>query len=61
MTQFKALKNWISENIIFLSVNKYFKGVYIHFIPVYCIRIYLWGIDYHKKIMVQLKRRFKEV
>jgi len=34
---------------VFVSWHKFWKGIYLHFIPRYCIRIFLWGIDWHKK------------
>jgi len=41
---------WFIENIAFLSCGKYWKGIYLHCISKkYCIRIYLWGVDYHNK------------
>jgi hypothetical protein len=45
------LKKWWSNNIFFISWNKYWKGIYWHIFPKYCVRTYLWGIDYHKKMM----------
>ena len=42
-------KNWLSCNVLFVSWHKHWKGVYLHFFPVYCVRVYLWGIDWHRK------------
>jgi len=55
---------FISNHIIFISWHKHWKGIYLHIFPKYCIRIYLWGIDWHLKIPLQqnsLKERFERI
>lgn len=36
----KKIINWFCCNIFFISWGKYFKGIYIHFLPTYSYRIY---------------------
>lgn len=36
-------------NVAFVSWHKHWKGIYLHFIPRYCVRIFLWGVDWHRK------------
>jgi len=38
--------NWFKCHIIFISIGKHWKGVYIHFLPKYCYRIF-WA---HNKL-----------
>jgi len=45
----RKFNQWFSENIIFVSLGKRWKGIYIHFLPKYCIRIFLFGIDWNPK------------
>jgi len=40
---------WLSVNICFVSWGKHWKGVYLHIFPIYCVRVFIWGIDWHKK------------
>ena len=40
---------WFCGRVMYLSWGKYWKGVYLHFFPRYCIRIFLWGVDWHLK------------
>jgi hypothetical protein len=49
------IRNWIKQNIIFISWGKHWKGVYLHFFPYYCVRVFLWGIDWHLKPRYILK------
>lgn len=44
---------WITSNVAFISWHKYWKGIYLHFFPVYCVRVYLWGIDCHRKMLLR--------
>ena len=46
---YNKVKRFVLEKVFFISWGKYWKDAYIHFIPKYCVRIYLFGIDYHKK------------
>ncbi len=41
--------SWVKRNVLFVSWHRYWKGVYVHFLPRYCYRLYLWGWDRHKK------------
>ncbi len=49
------MKQWINENVFFVSWGKYWKGIYLHFIPYYTVRIFLWGCDVRVKARYQLK------
>lgn len=40
---------WFCQNIFFISWHKYWKGVYIHFVPCYSVRFFLWGFDFRRK------------
>jgi hypothetical protein len=40
---------WFSRRILFVSWGRHWKGVYVHFLPRYCYRVFLWGIDRHPK------------
>lgn len=53
----RRFARWFTENICFVSWNRYWKGIYIHFIPRYCVRVYLWGIDWHRKWVFGQKER----
>jgi len=48
-----ALVRWWNCNIMFFSFGKYWKGVYIHFLPNKCHRVYWsygrFGYDNHPK------------
>ena len=45
-----ALVSWLAENVAFISWHKHWKGVYLHCVhPRYCVRLYLWGCDWHLK------------
>ena len=51
--------NWIKENVIFVSWHKRWKGVYIHFLPRHCYRIY-WrhGLHWDKHRKTERLDRF---
>jgi hypothetical protein len=40
---------WFCERVFFISWGKHWKGVYLHFLPMYCYRLFLWGWDRHRK------------
>ncbi len=55
----KALANWFNSHICFISIGKYWKGMYIHFLPKYHWRIYFdrrWKlhIDKRKKWLIKI-------
>jgi len=35
--------------VAFVSWHKHWKGIYLHFFPRYCVRVFLWGVDWHRK------------
>ena len=43
------LVRWLCCNVAFVSWHKHWKGIYLHFFPRYCVRIFLWGVDWHRK------------
>lgn len=43
------LVQWVCCNVAFVSCHKHWKGIYMHFLPRYCVRIFLWGVDWHRK------------
>lgn len=43
------LLQWFCCNVAFVSWHKHWKGIYLHFFPCYCVRIFLWGMDWHRK------------
>lgn len=44
------LVSWLAVNVAFISWHKHWKGAYLHCVhPRYCVRLYLWGVDWHKK------------
>ena len=46
----KRIVDWLAEDVAFVSWHKYWKGVYLHCAhPRYCVRLYLWGCDWHRK------------
>lgn len=47
-------KSWFNQNIIFISWGwrfwpHTFPMMYIHFIPIYSVRVWFFGIDWRKK------------
>lgn len=49
-----ALRRWWSERVCYISWHKHWKGVYLHFLhPTRCVRVYLWGVDWHRKPKVE--------
>lgn len=40
---------WFAENVFFISWGKHWKGIYLHFLPLYMIRLFLWGADARRK------------
>ena len=40
---------WFCENVFFISWGKHWKGVYIHFLPRYSVRVFLWGVDWRRR------------
>ena len=37
--------------------RKHWKGIYLHCVhPRYCVRLYLWGCDWHKKAKYALEK-----
>ena len=45
----RRLVRWFCCNVAFVSWHKHWKGIYLHFFPCYCVRIFLWGVDWHRK------------
>lgn len=43
------LCQWFMCHVFFVSWGKHWKGIYIHFLPTYCYRVFLWGADRHLK------------
>lgn len=43
------LLRWFCCNVAFVSWSKHWKGIYLHFFPRYCVRIFLWGVDWRRK------------
>lgn len=43
------LVRWFCCNVAFVSWHKRWKGIYLHCLPRYCVRIFLWGVDWHRK------------
>jgi hypothetical protein len=45
--------SWIKQNLFFINIGKYWKGIYIHFLPKYCYRIFYsynkFGHDKYRK------------
>jgi len=35
------IKRWFNERVLFLAWHRHWKGVYVHFLPKYCYRVYL--------------------
>lgn len=53
----QQLVSWLAENVAFISWHKHWKGIYLHCIhPRYCVRLYLWGCDWHKKPRYALEK-----
>lgn len=49
--------SWLAENVAFVSWYRHWKGVYLHCVhPRYCVRLYLWGCDWHKKARYALEK-----
>lgn len=45
-----GIKPWIFNHIAYPSWSKHWKGVYLHCVSrTYCVRVFLWGIDWHPK------------
>ena len=45
-----SISDWIKCNIAFVAWHEHWKGVYLHCVhPRYCIRLFLWGVDWHLK------------
>ena len=40
---------WFCENVFFISWGKWWRGVYLHFIPFYKVRVFLWGMDWQRR------------
>ncbi len=40
---------WFTSHVFFISWNRWWKGVYIHFLPKHCYRVFLFGVDRHAK------------
>lgn len=41
---------WLACNVAFISWHKHWKGIYLRCAhPRYCVRLYLWGCDWHLK------------
>ena len=52
------LVSWLACNVAFISWGKYWKGIYLHCVhPRYCVRLYLWGCDWHLKPRYVLRER----
>lgn len=45
----KAALRWWCCHVFFVSWGKWWKGVYIHFLPRYTVRLFLWGLDARPK------------
>lgn len=45
----KAILRWWCCYVFFISWGKWWKGVYIHFLPKYTVRLFLWGWDVRPK------------
>ncbi len=43
---------WFCERVFFISWGKYWKGVYLHFLPWYCVRLFFWGIDWRRRCVL---------
>jgi hypothetical protein len=51
------LVRWLAVNVAFISWHKHWKGLYLHCVhPRYCVRLYLWGCDWHKKAKYALEK-----
>lgn len=48
-TDYHRLGRWFCCNVAFVSWHKHWKGIYLHFLPRYCVRLFLWGCDWHRK------------
>ena len=46
MNNMELLIAYNDRPIIFFSIGKFWKGVYLHF-PKRTVRLFLWGIDWH--------------
>lgn len=60
-----TIKQWINENIIFFSFGRHWKGVYIHFFPKKCYRIFwtpekIFNIDSHPKSRKEMMEGHKK-
>lgn len=40
---------WFCERVFFVSWGKWWKGVYVHFLPCYTVRVFFWGVDWRRK------------
>lgn len=40
---------WWRHHVFFVSWHRHWKGVYLHFIPGYTVRVFLWGVDAWRK------------
>ena len=39
--------------VVFFSIGKFWKGVYLHF-PKHTVILFLWGIDWRKRNVLEL-------
>jgi hypothetical protein len=45
----KRFRAWWNQNVWFVSWGRYWKGIYLHFLPRYTVRVYLWNVDRWRK------------
>ncbi len=43
---------WFTENVFFVSWGRHWKGVYLHFVPRYKVRLFLWGVNVRRRQVV---------
>jgi hypothetical protein len=46
---FGRLRDWFCSHVLFISWGRWWKGVYLHFFPLYTVRVFLWGVDWSPK------------
>lgn len=46
---YARFRQWWGENVWYVSWGKRWKGIYLHFIPFFRVRLFLWGMDWRRR------------